>query len=177
MHEKEIWKDIPGYEGLYQVNQWGDIYSLYTHKKLKWSLHKDGYKQYNLHKNKKSYIMTAHRSVALAFIPNPDNLPLVNHKDENKLNCCVGNLEWCTESYNIKYNGNRSAQAQFDNYAKEFYVYDLELNLLGKFKGTRKFAKKYNLSSRNFSSILNYNSKNPIKLRQYKGFYPIFFKL
>ena len=61
MHEKEIWKDIPGYEGLYQVNQWGDIYSLYTHKKLKWSLHKDGYKQYNLHKNKKSYIMTAHR--------------------------------------------------------------------------------------------------------------------
>ena len=135
MHEKEIWKDIPGYEGLYQVNQWGDIYSLYTHKKLKWSLHKDGYKQYNLHKNKKSYIMTAHRSVALAFIPNPDNLP------------------------------------------KEFYVYDFELNLLGKFKGTRKFAKKYNLSSRNFSSILNYNSKNPIKLRQYKGFYPIFFKL
>lgn len=107
MHEKEIWKDIPGYEGLYQVNQWGDIYSLYTHKKLKWSLHKDGYKQYNLHKNKKSYIMTAHRSVALAFIPNPDNLPLVNHKDENKLNCYVGNLEWCTESYNIKYNGNR----------------------------------------------------------------------
>ena len=94
MHEKEIWKDIPGYEGLYQVNQWGDIYSLYTHKKLKWSLHKDGYKQYNLHKNKKSYIMTAHRSVALAFIPNPDNLPLVNHKDENKLNCYVGNLEW-----------------------------------------------------------------------------------
>lgn len=103
--------------------------------------------------------MTAHRSVALAFIPNPDNLPLVNHKDENKLNCYVGNLEWCTESYNIKYNRNRSAQAQFDNYAKEFYVYDLELNLLGKFKGTRKFAKKYNLSSRNFSSILNYNSK------------------
>lgn len=95
MHEKEIWKDIPEYEGLYQVNQWGDIYSLYTHKKLKWSLHKDGYKQYNLHKNKKSYIMTAHRSVALAFIPNPDNLPLVNHKDENKLNCYVGNLEWC----------------------------------------------------------------------------------
>ena len=75
---------------------------------MKWSLHKDGYKQYNLHKNKKSYIMTAHRSVALAFIPNPDNLPLVNHKDENKLNCYVGNLEWCTESYNIKYNGNLS---------------------------------------------------------------------
>lgn len=53
MQEQEIWKDIPGYEGLYQVNQWGDIYSLYSNKKLKWSLYKDGYKIYNLHKKQK----------------------------------------------------------------------------------------------------------------------------
>lgn len=177
MQEKEIWKDIPGYESLYQVNQWGDIYSLYTHKKLKWSLHKDGYKIYNLHKDKKAYIMTAHRAVALAFIPNPNNLPLINHKDEDKLNCYVDNLEWCVESYNIKYKGNRSAQSQFKNNAKEFYVYDSNLNLIGKFKGIRKFAKEHNLHPGSFSSFLNYNSKNPKKLHKYKGYYPIFFKL
>lgn len=177
MQEKEIWKDIPGYEGLYQVNQWGEIYSLYTNKKLKWSLHKDGYKQYNFHKNKTAYIMTAHRAVALAFIPNPNNFPLVNHKDENKLNCYIDNLEWCTESYNIKYNGNHSGQAQFNNYAKEFYIYDSDLNLIGKFKGIRKFSREHNLHSGSFSSVLNYNSKNPEKMRQYKGYCPIYFKL
>ena len=74
MQEQEIWKDIPGFEKLYQVNQWGDIYSLYTNKKLKYSISNNGYKQYNLHKNKKAYIMTAHKAVALAFIPNPNNL-------------------------------------------------------------------------------------------------------
>lgn len=179
MQEKEIWKDIPGYEGLYQVNQWGDIFSLYTNKKLKWSLHKDGYKQYNLHKNKKAYIMMAHRAVALAFIPNPNNLPLVNHKDENKLNCYIDNLEWCDHIYNNIYNGKNEKIKEKDlkKYGKEFYVYDSNLNLLGKFKGIRKFAREHNLSFGSFSSILNYNSKNIEKLHQYNGFYPIFFKL
>lgn len=99
-----IWKDIPGYEGLYKVNQWGDIYSLYTNKVLKYSFSNDGYKQYNLSKNGKSHIMTAHKAVALAFIPNPKNLPVINHKDEDKENCYYENLEWCTHSYNITYN-------------------------------------------------------------------------
>lgn len=179
MEEKETWKDIPGYEGLYQVNQWGDIYSLYTNKKLKWSLHKDGYKIYNLHKDKKAYIITAHRAVALAFIPNPNNLPLVNHKDENKLNCYIDNLEWCDHLYNNTYNGKNEKIKEKDlgKYGKEFYVYDLELNLIGKFKGTRKFAKEHGLSSGNFSTALNHNSNYPDNLHQCKGYYPIFFKL
>lgn len=179
MQEKEIWRDIPGYEGLYQVNQWGDIFSLYTSKKLKWSIHKDGYKQYNLHKNKKAYIMTAHRAVALAFIPNPNNLPLINHKDENKLNCYIDNLEWCDHLYNNTYNGKNEKikEKELEKYGKEFYVYDTNLNLIGKFKGTRKFAKEHNLHSGSFSSVLNYNSKNPEKLHQYKGYYPVYFKL
>lgn len=74
-----VWKDIPGYEGLYQVNQWGEVYSLYTGKILKYSFSTDGYKQYNLFKDKKRRLMMAHKAVALAFIPNPENLPMVNH--------------------------------------------------------------------------------------------------
>ena len=144
MKEKEIWKDIPGYEGLYQVNQWGDIYSLYTNKKLKWSLHKDGYKQYNLHKNKKAYIMMAHKAVALAFIPNPKNLPAVNHKDEDKSNCYFENLEWCDIAYNNTYNNRHKKiqEKELVKYGKEFYVYDSNLNLLGKFRGDKKICQR-----------------------------------
>lgn len=139
MQEKEIWKDIPGYEGLYQVNQWGDIYSLYTYKKLKWSLHKDGYKQYNLSKNKKKYIMMAHRAVALAFIPNPDNLPVINHKDENKLNCYVNNLEWASYQYNAVYNDVHVKRGKI--LAKQVYQYDLEGNLIAVHDSTKEAAK------------------------------------
>lgn len=140
MQEQEIWKNIPGFEELYQVNQWGDIYSLYTNKKLKYSISNKGYKQYNLHKNKKAYIMTAHKAVALAFIPNPDNLPLVNHKDENKLNCYVENLEWCTAKYNNDY----SHVAK--NTYKQVFCYDLEGNLLAIYSNATKAAKDNNIS-------------------------------
>lgn len=172
-----MWKDIPGYEGLYKVNEYGDILSSYTNKILKYSISKDGYKQYNLYKNKKAYIITAHRAVALAFIPNPDSLPLVNHKDENKLNCFVENLEWCDNSYNVSYNGNRSAQTQYKKYAKEFYVYDLDMKLLRKFKGVRKFCRENRINFGNFSAILLHNTKNPNNLYKCKNFYPIYNKI
>lgn len=64
---------------------------------------KDGYLRVSLVKNKKSYFVPVHRLVALMFISNPDNLPCVNHKDENKQNNCVDNLEWCSISYNNNY--------------------------------------------------------------------------
>lgn len=179
MKEKEIWKDIPGYKGLYQVNQWGDIYSLYTNRKLKWSIHKDGYKIYNLHKDKKAFIMTAHKAVALAFIPNPDNLPLINHKDENKLNCYIDNLEWCSHQYNNTYNDKHKKiqENSLKKYAKQFYVYDSNMNLIGKFVGARKFAKENGISVGSFCSVLKHNSNFPENLHQCKGYYPISFKL
>lgn len=176
---KEVWKDIPGYEGLYLVNQWGDIYSLYTNRKLKWSIHKDGYKIYNLHKDKKAFIMTAHRAVALAFIPNPDNLPLINHKDEDKQNCYVENLEWCSHLYNNMYNDRQKKiqEKSLEKYAKHFYVYDSDMNLIGKFVGARKFAKEHNISVGSFCAALKHNSSHPDNLHYCKGFYPISFKL
>lgn len=168
MQEKEIWKDIPGYEGLYQVNQWGDIYSLYTNKKLKWSLHKDGYKQYNLSKNKKKYIMTAHRAVALAFIPNPNNLPVINHKDENKLNCYVDNLEWATYQYNAIYNDVHIKRRI--NLSVQVYQYDLEGNLIAIHNSTKEAAKYIGGSGGNIATCANnkdYKGKHCVTVKGY----------
>lgn len=174
---EEIWKDVPEYEGLYQVNQFGDVFSFHTNKKLKWSLSSDGYKQYIFYKSGKKKCVFAHKLVALAFIPNPENLPLVNHKDEDKLNCFVDNLEWCTYQYNTNYNGNRSSQAIFQNRSKTIYVYDCNMNFIGEVQGMRKFAREHNISSGSLTNVLSYNSKHPNKFHSCKGFIPFYEKL
>ena len=105
---KQIWKDIPGYEGLYQVSNTGKVRSLiyaYSGKTrvLKQATKDNGYKVIGLNKNGKRKVYHIHRLVAQAFIPNPLNLPQINHKDENPSNNTVWNLEWCTPKYNINY--------------------------------------------------------------------------
>jgi hypothetical protein len=104
----EIWKDIPNYEGLYQASNLGNIKSLnYNHTKkekiLKTRLDTRGYEIIELRNKGKRGFHRVHRLVAQAFIPNPDNYPQINHKDENKLNNCVDNLEWCDNDYNAHY--------------------------------------------------------------------------
>ena len=107
------WKriaEIKGYEKFvnYSINNQGDIRNDTTGKILKKNVSSSGYLDchicYKDSTNKtKSKGVTIHRLVALAFIPNPDNLPQVNHKDEDKTNNCVDNLEWCTAKYNSNY--------------------------------------------------------------------------
>ena len=106
-HSKEIWKDIQGYEGMYQVSSHGRVKSFKKNKVkiLKPQMHYKGYEFVTLHKNGIGEKCKVHRLVAKAFIPNPNNYPVVNHKDENKSNNNVENLEWCTVSYNNIYNG------------------------------------------------------------------------
>lgn len=168
MQEKEIWKDIPGYEGLYQVNQWGDIFSFYTNKKIKYSLSKDGYKQYNLSKNKKKQIMTAHRAVALAFIPNPNNYPVVNHKDENPLNCYVDNLEWCTYQYNAIYNNAHMKRGK--NLSKKVYQYDLNGELVAIYNSVKEVSEFISSYCGNISTCANgkdYKGKHCVTVKGY----------
>lgn len=97
-----IKRPISGYEGLYSVDTDGNIYSDRRGIILK-SNNVGGYRQYSLQKNGKRKLLLGHVIVAKTFIPNPNDYPIVNHKDENKSNNNVKNLEWCTHSYNTNY--------------------------------------------------------------------------
>ena len=114
---EEKWLDVKGYEGLYQVSNLGRVRApqkvikggrwdcLRTLKEciLKQYPNKFGYLFVRLSKQGKYKNFRVNRLVAMAFIPNPNNLPVVNHKDENILNNCVDNLEWCSIAYNNNY--------------------------------------------------------------------------
>ena len=105
---EEIWKDIEGFEGYYQVSNMGRVKSLNYHRTGKEKILKgcdngDSYLRVMLYKDGKGKKYRVNRLVAQAFIENPDNLPEVNHKDKVRTNNCVDNLEWCTTQYNIDY--------------------------------------------------------------------------
>lgn len=115
MNENEIWRDIEGYEGLYQVSNLGRVKSLGNDKTkkekiLKFGKNKDGYLFVVLCKEGKRKNYTIHRLVANAFIKNPSNLTCINHIDEDKTNNLVSNLEWCDIAYNNMY-GSRIKKA------------------------------------------------------------------
>lgn len=97
-------KDIPGFEGKYAVTEDGRVWS-YKHSKFLKPKPVNGYYMVDLFKDgiDKKYQVTVHRLVALTFIPNHDNLPCVNHKDESRTNNHVDNLEWCTFKHNSNY--------------------------------------------------------------------------
>lgn len=107
---KEVWKDIEGYEGLYQVSNFGRVKSSYTNRFLKGRKSPQGYLLVNLCKNNIASGKTIHRLVAQAFIPNSENKPQVNHIDEDKTNNMVSNLEWMTSKENLNH-GTRNERA------------------------------------------------------------------
>lgn len=126
----EIWKDIEGYEGLYQISNKGRVKSFHGKGRImKLGTHPLGYKLATLTKDGEQNTKQVHRLVAQAFIPNPENLPVINHKDENPSNNNVKNLEWCTQKYNLNYGTcqERKEKTRAENKARK------ELGWLAKF--------------------------------------------
>jgi hypothetical protein len=97
---KEFWKDIKKYEGHYQASNLGRIRSIKFKSRIL-KFHKSRYLFTHLSKNGKTEVLLVHRVIAQTWIKNPKNLLTVNHKDGNKLNNNIMNLEWCSPSYNI----------------------------------------------------------------------------
>jgi hypothetical protein len=167
---KEIWKDIEGYEGLYQISNLGNVKVLdrivnsaiknnkivkRVGKMLK-QYNKQGYMQVTLTNNNVRKYFKVHRLVALTFIPNPNNFPQVNHRDENPLNNCVDNLEWCTAKYNCNY-GTRNTCIHKNTRAARIKVsqYDLKGNLIKTYNSISEASKIRGVS---FNTIRRYCS-------------------
>lgn len=173
---EEIWKDIEGYEGYYQVSNLGNVKGLARKinngkgvlvKKESMLNHinsRDGYLYVALSKNNKERKFSVHRLVAKAFIPNPNNLPEVNHKDEVKTNNFVfvnedgtvdydkSNLEWCTRKYNVNYGTARKRLVETrtvnNSYGAEIPVnqFDLNGNFIKRYKSMRSAARETGLA-------------------------------
>lgn len=144
----EQWKNIKGYDGKYQVSDLGRVRSLKNGNShiLKTLLVANGYLQVALCKNGNIKRHLVHRLVADAFIPNPNNLPQVNHKDENKGNNVKTNLEWCTPKYNMNYGTARTrtikAQRNHPNKSKPVYQYTLNGTFVKSYPSTMEVERQ-----------------------------------
>lgn len=152
---KEIWKDIAGYEGLYQVSNLGNVKS-----KRKILKPIDGeYKKVGLSKNGIQNTLYIHRLVANAFLENSNNYTHINHKDENKHNNNVNNLEWCTNKYNINY-GN--AQKKKGKQQVRYKVAQINDNgdIIKIWNSSREVAETLGLNIRTIRKSCSCNLKN-----------------
>lgn len=163
---EEIWKDIPGFEGLYQVSNYGRVKSLNYRRTgkeqiLKYEIHPKGYSRLGLHSNNGVKYFFIHRLVAQAFIPNPDNLPQVNHKDEDKTNNRVDNLEWCSAKENMVYNDGQKRRGKINrnhpNKSKPVgqYTLDFPCKLIKVWPSTREIERALGYSTGNISQVCN----------------------
>ena len=160
---EKIWKDIPGYEGLYQVNNLGDIISLRKNCIMKPQKRKEYYRVRLLNKNNIGKSITIHKIVATCFLEKKDfkyydykdkqkyinNLDklVINHKNENTKDNSANNLEWCTQKYNNNY-GNRIKKME-----KCIIQYDLEGNYIKEWKSIKEA--KEQLKINNINKVLN----------------------
>ena len=163
----EIWKDIKDFEGLYQISTYGRVKSL-SKKVLQFGKYKitkefimkvkkskDGYNRIILCKNGKYSTFLVHRLVAEAFIPNPENLPYINHKDENSRNNDVDNLEWCTAKYNCNYGTHNEKLSRNHKLNKKTLQFDLNGRLVNTWRSTSLASRKTGVSKSNIIACCN----------------------
>lgn len=180
---KEVWKDVVGYEGLYQISSLGRLKSMggvrpvgntggYRPERILTPCKsRYGYLKVILcDKNGGRKYTVVHRIVAEAFIPNPDNKPQVNHIDENKTNNAVDNLEWVTCKENINWGAGKARRAITQRTAqkskKTVYQYDKEYNLIATYVSCHGAARECGLDRSGIQHCCNGNPKFPT----YKGY-------
>ena len=168
--EFELWKDVEGFEGYYQVSTWGNVRSLdrwvnsksklnkpykslYKGKMLKGSPDKDGYLLVHFRKDGKEFAFKKHRLVAEAFIPNPENKSQVNHIDEDKTNNYVWNLNWmtCKENINHGTHNNRSAESRINHpkISKPVIAIEKRTGLILEFASSREAERETGIDNGN----------------------------
>ena len=167
--EEEIWKDIKGYEKLYQVSNLGRVrsfprkYANYGNEiKILKGLNNRGYLRVSLSKNGKCKMFSIHRLVAEAFIPNPNNYSCVNHKDENPSNNNVKNLEWCSINYNCNYGNRNKKIAEKQKSINNKLIKCIETGKI--YLSLNECARKMNIKAPNiWASMNNYNRAKTAK--------------
>lgn len=145
---EETWKNIENYDN-YEINNYGVVRIKKNKKILKYQIDKDGYYKITLWKKGKCKCFRVNRLVAITFLENPNNLPVVNHKDENKQNNYVENLEWCTVAYNNAYGtkGKRGGEKlrgklRYTKTNRKVAQYDLDDNIIETYRSISTIAKK-----------------------------------
>lgn len=160
----EIWKDVVGFEGYYEVSNLGRVRSVdrvilrnngnplpIKGKMLKLQQKSNGRIYANLSKEGQPYCKTVHRLVMTAFVPNPENLPHINHKDEDTTNNNLENLEWCTEEYNHNYGTRNARQAKALHKAVD--VFDLKENFICHYDSIKEAAQILNCDESSIAKV------------------------
>lgn len=151
-----MWKDIKGYEGLYEVSDKGEVRNYITKKLIVGDVNNFGYCRVKLYKNKKQKTFFRHRLVAEAFIPNPNNLPEVNHIDGDKSHNFKENLEWSSRTHNereahrLKIKQYKPFKVKFQN--GEIKKYEFAVDLANEL-GVSKRAVQNWLQKRNYGFL------------------------
>lgn len=189
MQENKIWKNVDGFDKNYQISNFGDVRIKRADgslKSLKPTKFGKGYLHINLVKDGKQKSFQIHRLVAEAFVPNPKNLPIINHKDENPLNNYAENLEWCTYSYNINYGTrleryrktckqNHSTERFLETMKargrscaeKEVLCLDEQMNIVAKYKSVADGARVIGVHPETIRSIMRKNKEKGKKWKSY----------
>ena len=143
----EIWRDIEGYEGLYQISNKGRVKSLHngSERILRPVIDRYGYYYIMLYNDSVRKYFKIHRLVAQAFISNPENKPQVNHKDENKKNNCIENLEWATAKENSNY-GTRNERVA-DSRSKPILQYSKSGDFIRGWKSAREVERMLGIAN------------------------------